>query len=165
MDGQNSASGENGVEMPPHLAGLLDEALSGGDPILQPPDDLADRIVARTRQGLPRVDVVARISPMAAALRWGGALAASLLIALSASMLIIASSGPAPTRPVRMVDAGDMRMESLSADAMVEAIEGLEADIESLMTNSAWETTYSDLDEELAWWEFNVGDAARMDQF
>jgi len=47
----------------------------------------------------------------------------------------------------------------------VEAIEGLEADIESLMTNSTWETTYSDLDEELAWWEFNVGDAARMDQF
>ena len=100
---------------------------------------------------------MARIGPVTAAVRWGGGVAASWLIAMSVSLLLIEASGPAPSPPVRVVD--------VTAEAMADAIDGLEAEIDSLMTRSTWETAYSTLSEELTWWEFDVGDASRMDQF
>lgn len=157
MDRQAGTSRKESVEMTSLMDELLDEALSGDDVAVRSPDGLADRIVARTRHALPRPDVVARIGPVTAAVRWGGGVAASWLIAMSVSLLLIEASGPAPSPPVRVVD--------VTAEAMADAIDGLEAEIDSLMTRSTWETAYSTLSEELTWWEFDVGDASRMDQF
>lgn len=132
---------------------LLEEAIGPRGALCEVPGDLADRIVAETCQKLSRGGVVGSIGPAAIALRWSMALAASVLLALSASLWIAGLSG-----------TGEVSVH-LTADAMDREIENLEADIDSLLTGSAWEMTYSELEEELAEWEFSMGNGMRMDQF
>ena len=148
MAGRNDDDVQAGVEEDSRFAALLDEALGPEDPPCAAPIDLADRIVSVTRQRLPRPGVVGTIGPRTGALRWVASLAASVLLAVSAAIWIAGYPD-----------------EAMTDEDLARALVQLEADIDSMLTDSTWDASYSALAEELAGWELHVGTATRMDQF